>query len=117
MNAHEAHWKMVFAEQWEYPLTAKITSDKGRNDSDRSNEWALPLARYLRNASQKGEKKPAFKVAIRHLELGDQPTLHAGLRVYFDDVYERLDAYEPKTGKTRGTISMETFRTDYYKNV
>jgi len=114
MDAHEAHWKMNFAEQWEYKITGKIASEKASKNADRGNHWAAELAKELAQPRRKGGKKPSFKDAIRRLAPREQPRLYAGFEVDYDEDAETLSAFGQNPGKTTRPIKLSTFRQKYY---
>ncbi len=117
MEAQEAHWRMVFADQLEYQLTGKIASDQAVKQNSRSNEWAMSLAEHLCKLSSKGKSKPPFKIALRYLVEGEQPILHAGLIIYYESATETLTASRPGDDASMGDIKLDTFRTSYYRKV
>jgi hypothetical protein len=114
MDAHEAHWKMIFAEQWEYQITGKLASEKASKNADRGNHWAKELAKELAQPRHRGGKKPSFKDAIRRLIPREQTRLYAGFEVYYDEDAETLSAFGQNPGKTARPIKLSTFRQKYY---
>jgi hypothetical protein len=116
MDAHEAYWQMKFTDQFEYKLTGKLASEKAASTADRTNHWAMAFAASLFSRDLSSGKKPSFKPVMAKLLDGDQPGLHAGLEIHYEAVTGILSAHDAG-GKLRGTLSENSFRTDYFTKI